>query len=157
MSFQTWTLSEHLPDVNNHIAYLTLIFSYIKRLITFDKDPRTNVINLSRVDPALLVHKKLATAAANNTYKYVFLRAQREPAIAVSLICVDEDYTKVLKSNGGPFESKVITGTPLSLEYERMVTVLCMAMGNTPFIRTQISENRWTFSTRPLKINRECR
>ena len=131
-------------------------FRYIKRLITFDKDPRTNVINLSRIDPTLLVHKKLASASATNTYKYVYLRAQREPALAISLICVDEDYTKVLKSNGGPYESKVITGTPLSLEYERMVTVLCMVMGDTPFIRTQISDNRWTFSTRPLKIHKEC-
>ena len=137
-------------------VFLNLLSSYVKCLITFDKDPRTNVINLSRIDPTLLVHKKLSTAAANNTYKYVYLRAQREPAIAISLICVDKDYTRVLKSNGGPFESKVITGTPLSLEYERMVTVLCMVMGDTPFICTQISENRWTFSTRPLKINREC-
>lgn len=134
---------------------LSFSYSYIKSLITFSHDKSTNVINLSRVDPTMLIYKKSMAASASSTYKSVYIRDQRDPALCYALICVDEDYTKAVKSNGGPYESKIVTGTPLSLEYERKVALLCLVMDNVPFIRTQISDNRWTFSTRPAKAKQE--
>ncbi|KAF9521305.1 hypothetical protein CPB83DRAFT_932332, partial [Crepidotus variabilis] len=124
---------------------------YIQKLVSVSFDKKTNVVNLSSVNPAELVYKRLSAASPTTPYKHLFLRGETHPVLCFTLLCSDEDYTKSLKSNNGPFASKLLTGTPLSLEYERMVSTLCYAMDDVEFIRTQIVENRWSFGTRPVR------
>jgi hypothetical protein len=65
---------------------------------------------------------------------------------------VDEDYTRQPKEiNGSPY--KLLTGVIQTLEYERMIATLCLVYGVSR-IKTMMSNNRWSFSSRPGTSNR---
>jgi hypothetical protein len=105
-------------------------------------DREKNVINLSRIDPFQLASREVGDRGS----RMVFIRDRKRPALCISLIVVGEDHTETPKVSGDTY-SKFITGTPLMLEFERMVAVLCM-IHNVDSLRDQIVDNELTFSTR---------
>ena len=117
-------------------------FRYLVRLATFVMDREKNVVNLSRIDPFQLTSREVGDRGS----RMVYIRDRKRPALCVSLIVVGEDHTETPKVSGETY-SKFITGTPLMLEFERMVAVLCM-VHDVDSLRAQIVENELTFSTR---------
>ena len=117
-------------------------FRYLVRLATFVMDREKNVVNLSRIDPFQLTSREVGDRGS----RMVYIRDRKRPALCVSLIVVGEDHTETPKVSGDTY-SKFITGTPLMLEFERMVAVLCM-VHDVDSLRAQIVDNELTFSTR---------
>jgi hypothetical protein len=105
-------------------------------------DREKNVINLSRIDPFQLTSREVGDRGSH----MVFIRDRKRPALCLSLIVVGEDHTETPKVSGDTY-SKFITGTPLMLEFERMVAVLCM-IHDVDSLQAQIVDNELTFSTR---------
>ncbi|KDR65258.1 hypothetical protein GALMADRAFT_148834, partial [Galerina marginata CBS 339.88] len=135
-------VSELLPDLTK------ISKKYLLDLFTFISDKGTSTINLSRIEPCDLIAKKPDTGSI---YPLVTLRDQKTPALCLSLICVDEDYTRHAKDiNGSPY--KILTGVIQTMEYERLVATLCMVY-KVPGIKTMMSNNRWSFSSRPGSSN----
>ncbi|KDR65221.1 hypothetical protein GALMADRAFT_148864 [Galerina marginata CBS 339.88] len=135
-------VSELLPDLTK------ISKKYLLDLFTFISDKGTSTVNLSRIEPCDLIAKKPDTGSI---YPLVTLRDQKTPALCLSLICVDEDYTRHAKDiNGSPY--KILTGVIQTMEYERLVATLCMVY-KVPGIKTMMSNNRWSFSSRPGSSN----
>ncbi|EDQ98020.1 uncharacterized protein LACBIDRAFT_316384, partial [Laccaria bicolor S238N-H82] len=103
---------------------------YVKGLVTFEKDYSLNVINLSRIDPSLLVSKK--TPGQTKGGPMVFIRDRKTPALCVTLGIIADDQTASPRQRyGGDKEVKFITAKLIAYEYERMVAVLCMIHGKS--------------------------
>jgi hypothetical protein len=107
-------------------------------------DVKTNVVNLSRVAFELL---KVAKVYATSTTKMVYLSGQQSPALCVCVASVWDDRTQEVETRGG-FESKSLHAIMITQEYELKVTNLCL-LYKVPFIRSQLNDNCWSFSTRP--------
>lgn len=107
-------------------------------------DARTNVVNLSR---AAFENLKIAKPYAQSNTKMVYINGQQAPALCVCFASVWDDRTRKAQSHGG-FETKTLVATMLSQEYELKVTNLCI-LYKVPFIRSQVENNVWSFSTRP--------
>ena len=116
--------------------------SYFKKLIMFTIDCKMNVINLSQITFEDL---KMAKPAANSSSKLVFLEGQAQPALCISLALVEEDK---LQRAEGIYPTKSLHAVLHKQEYELMVANLCHLM-DVPFIRSQIVDNFWPFTTRP--------
>jgi hypothetical protein len=127
----------------NAYAY-TEVYRYIKGLVTFEKDFNLNIINLSRIDPSLLISKK--TAGQTKGGPLVFIRDRKTPALCVTLGIVADDQTGTPRQRGDK-EVKFITAKLLAYEYERMVAVLCMVHGKES-VRVQLADSTLTFATR---------
>lgn len=113
----------------------------MKQLITFDHSEKHNVLNLSRVDPALIISKKVGK------YDMVCIRNKKKPVLCVSVVAIQDDYTATPKTIGEENILKFITATPLTQEFERFAAVLCMTHG-VETARCQLLDNLLTFSTR---------
>jgi hypothetical protein len=113
-------------------------------LVTFEKDYSLNIINLSRIDPSLLICKK--TAGQTKGGPLVFIRDCKTPALCVTLAIIADDQTGAPRQRGDK-EVKFITAKLLAYEYERMVAVLCMVHGKES-VRVQLADNTLTFATR---------
>ena len=120
---------------------------YIKSLVTFMSDVKTNVVNLSRFDPKKLAVKGLK-GGSNEKYKYICLADQTKPALCVTVGVVMEDRSKELVRNSAGIGSKFVAAIPLNYEYERWVATIAMTLGARTF-KSQITENKLVFSTRP--------
>ena len=105
-------------------------------------DREKNVINLSWIDPFQLASREVGDRGS----RMVFIQDCKCPALCISLIVVREGHTEMPKVSGNTY-SKFITGTPLMLEFEQMVAVLCM-IHNVDSLQAQIVDNELTFSTR---------
>lgn len=127
----------------NVCAY-TEFYRYIKGLVTFEKDFNLNIINLSRIDPSLLISKK--TAGQTKGGPLVFIRDRKTPALCVTLGIIVDDQTGTPRQRGDK-EVKFITAKLLAYEYERMVAVLCMVHGKES-VRVQLADSTLTFATR---------
>lgn len=112
----------------------------MKQLITFNYDEIHNVVNLSRVDPAQLISKKIGKS------DMVCIRNKSKPALCVSVVAIEDDHTATAKHFGESI-MKFVTATPLTQEYERFAAVLCMTYG-VETARCQLLDNLITFSTR---------
>ncbi|KDR64864.1 hypothetical protein GALMADRAFT_149224 [Galerina marginata CBS 339.88] len=135
-------VSELLPNLTKTSK------KYLLDLFTFVSDTGTSTVNLSRIEPCDLIAKKPDTGSI---YPLITLRNQKTPALCLSLICVDEDYTRHAKDiNGSPY--KILTGIIQTMEYERLVATLCLVY-KVPGIKTMMSNNRWSFSSRPGSSN----
>ena len=93
----------------------TWVYRYIKGLVTFEKDYSLNIINLSRIDPSLLISKK--TASQTKGGPLVFIRDRKTPALCVSLGIIADDQTGTPRQRGDK-EVKFITAKLLAYEYE---------------------------------------
>ena len=122
----------------------TWFYRYVKGLVTFEKDYSLNVINLSRIDPSLLISKK--TAGQTKGGPMVFIRDRKTPALCVTLGIIADDQT-ISPRQRGDKEVKFITARLLAYEYERMVAVLCMVHGKES-VRVQLADSTLTFATR---------
>ena len=122
----------------------TWFYRYVKGLVTFKKDFSLNIINLSRIDPSLLICKK--TAGQMKGGPLVFIRDRKTPALCVTLGIIADDQTGAPRQRGDK-EVKFITAKLLAYEYERMVAVLCMIYGKES-VRVQLADNTLTFATR---------
>ena len=107
-------------------------------------DSKTNVVNLSRVAVEDL---RLGKPYAQSSAKMVYIQGQQSPALCVCFASVWDDRTRKAESHGG-FEIKSLGATMLSQEYELKVTNLCL-LYKVPFIRSQLENNVWSFTTRP--------
>ncbi|EDR14698.1 uncharacterized protein LACBIDRAFT_321919 [Laccaria bicolor S238N-H82] len=124
---------------------------YVKGLVTFEKDYSLNVINLSRIDPSLLVSKK--TPGQTKGGPMVFIRDRKTPALCVTLGIIADDQTASPRQRyGGDKEVKFITAKLIAYEYERMVAVLCMIHGKES-VRVQLADSTLTFATRSAEVN----
>lgn len=112
--------------------------------MTFEKDYDLNIINLSRIDPSLLVSKK--TPGQTKGGPMVFIRDRKTPALCVTLGIIADDQTSSPRQRGGK-EVKFVTAKLLAYEYERMVAVLCMIHGKES-VRVQLADSTLTFATR---------
>ena len=107
-------------------------------------DVKTNVINLSRAPFEKL---KMAKPYANSKTKMVYLHGQQSPALCVCFASVHNDRTQEPETRGG-FDTKTLYAVMLMQEYEYKIANLCL-INNVPFIRSQVEDNFWGFSTRP--------
>ena len=142
----TWIGSEYLWNVFVNLGSHQ-IFRYIKSLITFTSDLRTNVVNLSRFDPNALILKGLK-GGNNEKYQYICHKTQPKPALCISVGIITEDRSKELVRNGSGVGSKFVAAIPLSYEYKRWVATIAMTLGARSF-KSQITDNKLVFSTRP--------
>ncbi|EDQ98351.1 uncharacterized protein LACBIDRAFT_303646 [Laccaria bicolor S238N-H82] len=117
---------------------------YIKGLVVFEKDYTSNIVNLSRIDPSLLVSKK--TSGQTKGGPLVFIRDRKTPALCVTLGIIVDDQTESPRQRGDK-EVKFITAKLLAYEYERMVAVLCMTFKRGS-VRVQLADSTLTFATR---------
>jgi hypothetical protein len=130
----------------------TYIYSFAKSLVLFEQN--TDFINLSRIDPKLLCAKTLMAGSSTlMIYRRGLTLPAVSPAVCLTVISVGDSFLDEPKQTGEKF-TKMITGTPHSLEYERMVSVICVVYG-VKYFRSQILGNRMTFSTRAGQIS-EC-
>ena len=110
----------------------------------FEKDYTLNIVNLSRIDPSLLISKK--TSGQTKGGPLVFIRDRKTPALCVTLGIIIDDQT-VSPRQRGDKEVKFITAKLLAYEYERMVAVLCMIFKRES-VRAQLADSTLTFATR---------
>ena len=61
----------------------TWLYRYVEGLVTFEKDFSLNIINLSHIDPSLLICKK--TAGQMKGGPLVFIQDHKTPALCVTL------------------------------------------------------------------------
>ncbi|KDR70303.1 hypothetical protein GALMADRAFT_144962 [Galerina marginata CBS 339.88] len=135
-------ISELLPGLSK------ISKKYLLELFTFVSDNGTSTVNLSRIEPCDLIAKKPDTGSI---YPLVFLRHQKTPALCLSIISVDENYTRHPKDiNGSSY--KILTGVIQTMEYERLIATLCLVY-KVPGIKTLMTNNRWSFSSRPGSSN----
>lgn len=104
-------------------------------------DRKTNVINLSRI---AFEDLKMAKPTPRSSGQMVFIEGQEQPALCVSFAAVYEDG---LGTAMGLYPTKSLHAIPHKQEYEYMVANLCHLL-NVPFIRSQVVDNHWPFSTR---------
>jgi hypothetical protein len=116
----------------------------VKALVTFEKDYIFNIVNLSRIDPSLLISKK--TPGQTKGGPLVFIRDCKTPALCVTLGIIADDQTVTPRQRGDK-EVKFITAKLLAYEYEQMVAVLCMVFGKKS-VRVQLADSTLTFATR---------
>ncbi|KDR65699.1 hypothetical protein GALMADRAFT_148470 [Galerina marginata CBS 339.88] len=139
---------EQEPMILNGYSGYNKLDRYLLDLFTFVSDKGTSTVNLSRIEPCDLIAKKLDTGSI---YPLVFLRHQKTPALCLSIISVDEDYTRHPKDiNGSSY--KILTGVIQTMEYERLVATLCLVY-KVPGIKTLMTNNCWSFSSRPGSSN----
>jgi len=119
------------------------VYRYVKGLVTFEKDFNLNIINLSHIDPSLLISKK--TLGQTKGGPLVFIRDRKTPALCVTLGIIADDQTGTPRQRGDK-EVKSITAKLLAYEYERMVAVLCMVYGKES-VRVQLADSTLTFAT----------
>jgi hypothetical protein len=111
--------------------------------VTFDACKQSGYVNLSRVDPSLLVVKKPTPVYAN---PYICFRASAAPAKCLMFGFVHDDKT----TQSFPVNGKVMksfTIIPLSLEADRNFTVTCLLF-NKNYYMTDFIRNELTFVTR---------
>jgi len=113
------------------------------KLIAFAMDRKTNVINLSRI---AFEDLKMAKPSAKSTSQMVFIKGQDYPALCVCFASVAED--KLHEAEGHLYPVKSLQAIMHQQEYELKVANLCHLM-DVPFIRSQVVNNRWSFTTRP--------
>ena len=113
----------------------------------FSSHVKSNVVNLSRIDPHKLLLKSMK-GGANDKYQYICHANQTKPALCVTVGAIVKDRSKELVRNGAGIGSKFVAAIPLSYEYERWVATIAMALGSRTF-KSQITENKLVFSTRP--------
>jgi hypothetical protein len=106
-------------------------------------DKKTNVINLSRVAFEDLIMEKPSPKSSS---RMVYLAGQKLPALCVCFASVFEDRTR--EASTGLFPAKTLFAVMHQQEYEYKIANLCILL-KVPFIRSQIDNNRWAFSTRP--------
>jgi hypothetical protein len=111
-------------------------------LIIFQR--HNNFINLSRADPRDMCYKMTVSARSNS---YIHAYGSPLPAICLSVVGVDESFLTEPRPVQNGKHVKFLTASFHALEYERWVAVLCLIY-KRPFIRSQLVENRMTFSTR---------
>lgn len=104
-------------------------------------DRRSNVINLSRI---AFEDLKMASPTSSGSSQMVYLKGQDQPALCVSFAGVYEDGLGVAK---GVYPTKSLHAIPHKQEYEYLVANLCHLL-DVPFIRSQVVDNHWAFSTR---------
>jgi hypothetical protein len=115
---------------------------YFIKLITFTMDRKSNVINLSRV---AFEDLHMAKPTPKSSSRLVFIRGQDRPALCVCFASVAEDK---LHEAEGNFPIKSLQAIMHQQEYELKVANLCHLL-DVSFIRSQIDNNRWSFTTRP--------
>jgi hypothetical protein len=107
-------------------------------------DSKTNVVNLSRVAFERL---KLDKPSQRSDTKMVYLAGHNSaPALCVCFASVYEDATH--EPSRGLFPTKTLFAIMHKQEYEYKIANLCILL-KVPYIRSQIDDNRWAFSTRP--------
>lgn len=107
----------------------------------------SDFVNLSRIDPVLLCKKTMpGSTMLPMIYRLGLNLPAASPTICLTVISVGDSFLDEPKQTGERF-TKIITGTPHSLEYERMVSVICVVYG-VNFFHSQTLGNRLTFSTR---------
>ena len=145
-SSRTWIGSEYLWNVfvNSGSHWIS---RYIKSLITFTSDLKTNVVNLSRFDPNALTLKGLK-GGSNEKYQYICHKSQPKPTLCITVGIITEDRLKELVRNASGVGSKFLAAIPLSYEYERWVATIAMTLGARSF-KSQITDNKLVFSIRP--------
>lgn len=118
---------------------------YFIDLITFQWDKATDVINLARVDPDEIVSK--VPPGGHNSYPFLYIRDSTTMALCVDFVMVVNDFLREPKL-AGSHSMKVLEGIMHSMEYERKVTTICLAI-NQMSIKTSVNENRWSYTSRP--------
>jgi hypothetical protein len=86
----------------------------------------------------------MAKPTPRSSGQMVFIEGQEQPALCVSFAAVYEDG---LGTAMGLYPTKSLHAIPHKQEYEYMVANLCHLL-NVPFIRSQVVDNHWPFSTR---------
>ena len=119
------------------------LISYFIKLITFTMDSKTNVVNLSRVAFERL---KIDKPSPKSSTRMVYLVGHNIPALCVCFASVYQDATQT--ATGGPFPIKTLFAIMHKQEYEYKIANLCILF-KVPYIRSQIDDNRWAFTTRP--------
>jgi hypothetical protein len=107
-------------------------------------DRKTNVVNLSRV---AFEDLRMEKPSAKSSTRMVYLAGQKLPALCICFASVYEDRTRE-PTGSGLFSSKTLFAIMHQQEYEYKVANLCILL-KVAFIRSQIDNNRWAFSTRP--------
>jgi len=119
------------------------VYRYVKGLVTFEKDFNLNIVNLSRIDPSLLISKKMLGQTKGGPL--VFIWDHKTPALCITLGIIADNQTSTPRQCGDK-EVKFITAKLLAYEYERMVAVLCMVYGKES-VRVQLADSTLTFAT----------
>ena len=109
-------------------------------------DRKSNVINLSRI---AFEDLKMGKATPKSSSEMVYIKGQDRPALCVCFASVAEDKTHEAQ---GVYPTKSLHAVMHQQEYELKVANLCHIMG-VPFFRSQIDNNRWSFTTRPGGFN----
>jgi hypothetical protein len=107
-------------------------------------DSKTNVVNLSRVAFERL---KIDKPSPKSSSKMVYLAGHNVPALCVCFASVYEDATR--EASKGLFPTKTLFAIMHKQEYEYKIANLCILF-KVPYIRSQIDDNRWAFTTRPF-------
>ncbi|EDQ98601.1 uncharacterized protein LACBIDRAFT_335817 [Laccaria bicolor S238N-H82] len=129
-------------------VYPNINLKYIKGLVVFEKDYTSNIVNLSRIDPSLLIAKK--TSGQTKGGPLVFIRDRKTPALCVTLGIIVDDQL-ISPRQRGDKEVKFVTAKLLAYEYERMVAVLCMTFKRES-VRVQLADSTLTFATRAADL-----
>jgi hypothetical protein len=106
-------------------------------------DSKSNVVNLSRI---AFENLKMDKPSPKSKTQMVYLTGHNVPALCVCFASVYEDRTR--EASTGLYPSKTLYAIMHQQEYEYKVANLCILL-KVPFIRSQIDNNRWAFSTRP--------
>ena len=120
---------------------------YVKDLVSFAGDIKSNVVNLSRADPKSLELRGLK-GLPHEKYQYIFHPKAKQPALCLMVGLIVDDKSKVLVANSAGIGSKFVSAIPLTYEYERFVASTAMVLGATSF-KSQLTGNKLVFSTRP--------
>ena len=130
-----------------HLHWL-LISRYLKKLITYSGSATKNVVNLSRIDPALLL---LSPPSGKWKTQYIVYKNKQKPALCFTIGLAVNDSTRTPFSFIGKSEKlyqKSISIVPITLEIERHVSTLCTIL-NVDEYWSQFDDNALRFVTVP--------
>jgi hypothetical protein len=124
---------------------------HLKKLIKYSGSTSNNVVNLSRVDPALLL---LSYPVGKWKTQYIVYKNSRKPAICFMIGLATHDATRSpisFNSKGETLFQKSISIVPITLESERHISTICTIL-NVDEYWCQFDNNALKFATIPGPI-----
>jgi hypothetical protein len=123
--------------------------------VKFVKSTSYNVVNLARVDPALL---KLSLAA-DDIYQrqYITLKTETKPVTCIMVGTLMEDYTdhpQQWRKRDNHYD-KNISIVPITLEAERYIAAMCVVLKKDSF-RATGNGTQLKISTKPGSLPYKC-
>jgi hypothetical protein len=130
------------------LSIVHISFRYLKDLITYRGSSIRNIVNLSRIDPTLLL---LSSSSGKWRTQYIVYKNNRKPALCFTIGLAINDSTRTPLSFIGRGETlfqKSISIVPITLEIERHISTLCTIL-NVDEYWTQFDDNALKFVTVP--------